>query len=165
MTLSEFSFTVRRAAPVVILGFTLFIVFFVLMRMLFTALRPSAPQTVYTPAFGKIDPITFSQKIDYPPNPLFTIDNIECRPITASSSADIYFVPQPTSRFGYAQALSFMAKAVGFSPETNYALTGTEAVYENGSQRLKVDISNFNFTFDLNFEQQPEIFDNTIIPD
>ena len=58
-----------------------------------------------------------------------------------------------------------MAKAVGFSPETNYALTGTEAVYENGSQRLKVDISNFNFTFDLNFEQQPEIFDNTIIPD
>jgi len=165
MTLSEFSYYIRRIGPIAVVGLILFIVFFVVIRLLVSVLTTSNEPTVFTPQFGMLDPIKFSHKVDYPPSPTFTLDNIEGRPVTATSSAEIFFVPPENARFGYPQTLSFMAKAVNFSPETSYLLNETQATFENGLQKLGVDITNFNFTFDVNFSGQGEIFENTIIPD
>ncbi len=165
MSLSEFSYYLRRYGPVGILGFVLFVLFFLIMNLAFKAIT-SRPQTqVFIPAFGQLEPINFSVKVDYPPNPQFVIDNIEGRPTTATNSASIFYIPPPTTRFGYVQNIILMARGVGFDPEfEKYTLGGTQAVFENERQKMDVDIRNFNFTFETKFDAQPELFTTTTIP-
>lgn len=165
MSLSEFSYYLRKFGPIAILGLILFVLFFMIISLTIKTLTSRPVQQVFVPAFGQLTPNIFSMNIDYPANPEFTIDNIEGRPITATRSADIFYIPPPTTRFGYVQNISLMAKAVGFNTEEEkYLLNGTTATFENAQQKLVVDIRNFNFTFDTKFETQPDIFASTTIP-
>lgn len=165
MTLSEFSYYLRKFGPIAILGLILFVLFFMIVSLTIKTLTNRPVQQVFIPAFGQLTPNIFSMKIDYPAEPQFTIDNIEGRPITATRSADIFYIPPPSTRFGYVQNISLMAKAAGFNTEVEkYVLDGTTARFENTQQKLVVDIRNFNFTFDTKFESQPDIFANTTIP-
>lgn len=165
MSLSEFSYYLRRYGPVAILGLILLVLFFMIISIGLKALTSRTVKTIFVPAYGMLEPIKFTVKIDYPPNPQFTIDNIEGRPVTATDSADIFFIPPATTRFGYVQNITLMAKAVGFNTDMDkYLLNGTNAVFENLHQKLAVDIRNFNFTFQDKFDSEPEIFTNTLIP-
>lgn len=165
MSLSEFSYYLRKFGPIVILGGILFVLFFMILSLVFKSLTSKPVQQVFIPAFGQLTPNKFGVSIDYPPQAQFIIDNIEGRPITATRSANIFAIPQPTTRFGYVQNITLMAKAVGFvSEEEKYILNGTAATFENEYLKLDIDIRNFNFIFDTKLDAQPDIFLNTTIP-
>lgn len=165
MSLSEFSYYLRKFGPIAVLGLILFVLFFMIISLGVKSLTSRPVQTVFVPAFGQLTPINFSVKVEYPPSPEFTIDNIEGRPTTATRSADIFYIPPPSTRFGYVQNILLMAKAVGFNTsEEKYSLNGTAASFENATQKLDVDIRNFNFTFDTKLETQPDIFNSSTIP-
>jgi len=165
MSLSEFSYYLRRYGPIALLGLVLLVLFFMIMSLALKTLTNRPVQQVFVPAYGKLSPISFSINVPYPSNPQFTIDNIEGRPLTATRSAQVFFIPPPTTRFGYVQNISLMAKAVGFDTEQEkYSLKDTVATFENAQQLLSVDIRNFNFTFETKLDVEPEIFASTTIP-
>src|SRR3989344_3015231 len=165
MSLSEFSYYLRRYAPVAILGLILFVLFFMIVSLGLKTFMSRPVERPFIPAFGMLEPINFTVKVDYPPNPQFIIDNIEGRPLTATTSADIFYIPAPPTRFGYVQNITLMARAVGFDPELEkYALNGTTASFQNLHQKMVVDIRNFNFSFETDLSTTPELFANTTIP-
>lgn len=166
MTLSEFSYYVRKFGPVAVIGFILFIVFYMIIQLIIGSISNRPVQQIYQPPFGQLPPVTFTHSIEYPPAFTMTIDNIEGRPITATSSANIYFTPTPRTRFGYQQTIGFMARAVGIDPESNqFTINGTSANYNDGIRNLNIDIQTFNFDFDLDITKVPTVFNETYIPD
>ena len=165
MTLTDLSYYLRKFGPVIVLGIILFMLLFVIMRMLLSLATPQ-PTPIFVPAFGELDKINFTSTYDYPQGGQFVLDNIEGRPVTATSSARVFFAPKPITKFGYIQTLLFMGKAVNIDTEkTPYELNGTEATYKGEQGELKIDIANFNFTYEFDFHNRAELFDDNVIPD
>ena len=133
--------------------------------MLLLTITPPGPPTVYlNPVFGKIKKPVINE-IESSSNLNFTIDTIEGRPVTASESAKVFFLPQAPTRFGYREKIYLIAKTFGFDTETiKHRLEGKEAVFLDNNQSLKIDITNFNFTYEFSFENDPRIFQNTTSP-
>lgn len=166
MTLSEFSYYVRKFGPIAVVGFILFLIFYMVIQMIIGSITNRPVQQVYQPPFGQLPPVEFTHSVDYPPTFSMTIDNIEGRPITATSSANIYFTPAPRTRFGYQQTIGFMARAVGMDPEVNqYSINDLTATYNDGIRTLNIDIQTFNFDFNLDLTKVPTVFNETYIPD
>lgn len=167
MSLSELSYYVRRYAPVLVIGFVMFIVFFGVFRFLFAMYsKPAAEQAaVYQPPFGILEPIGFSHSIEYPADFTLTIDNIEGRPIDIASEGEVFFIPPKRTRFGYQQTVALMAKAVGINTEVyDYTLDGTTAIYKEPLRTLNIDITTYNFSFELDYKRIPTLFSNTYTP-
>ncbi|OGK61788.1 hypothetical protein A3I56_00500 [Candidatus Roizmanbacteria bacterium RIFCSPLOWO2_02_FULL_43_10] len=165
MTLSEFSYYFRKIGPFALAGLILFIIFYVLISGIITAIVNRPRDIPYEPPLGILDPIPFSYTVDYPSSFTLTMENIEGRPTTATSAANVYFIPQARTRFGYQQTTTYMARAVGFDTETQqYTINGLEAQYDDGIRKLKIDITNFNFTFETDLQQIDEIFSTATIP-
>ncbi len=141
--------------------------------VIITTLLSLAPKTSqqqtnvpYAPPFGILEPIHFVHSINYPSDVSFTIDNIEGRPITTDTEALVYAVPSSRTKFGYQQSLAFMAKAVGIDTETQkYQLRGLSARYQDELRTLDVDITTFNFEYELNYRKTPTIFSRSATPD
>lgn len=166
MSLSDFSYYVRKFGPIALVGFLFFIIFFAVIRALLGAANTPEPiEVVYQPPHGILPPIEFSHSIDYPPNFTMTIDNIEGRPLTPAEEANVYTIPQTRTRFGYQQTIAFMAKAVGINTEEEqYSIEDITATYRDPLRKLEVDITNFNFAFELDFQKIPTIFNDTFMP-
>lgn len=165
MSLTELSYYIRRFSPIVILGAILFFLLFLILKLALQTITSRPVVKPFVPTFGQLDPIEFSVKVDYPPNPQFVIDNIEGRPITSTASANIFYIPEAPTRFGYVQNITLMAKALGFDTEIDkYTLETTQATFQNLKQTLTIDIRNFNFTFESDYTQEPELFANPLIP-
>jgi hypothetical protein len=166
MSLSELSYYVRKFGPISIVGFIVFIIFFGIFRIVFSNISNPAPaQKAYEPPFGLLDPIHFTHHIDYPENVTFTIDNIEGRPIDIASEAEVFFVPPSRTRFGYQQSIAFMAKAVGIDTEAQtYTLDGTTATYKDELRSLIIDITNYNYLFEMDYKKIPTVFSDTYTP-
>ena len=165
MTLTEISYYSRKFAPFALLLFLIFLIFYYLIRIVFLTISPPKESTiVLNPIFGKINrPLikdaTASSGLD------FTIDTIEGRPITATESAKVNFLPPTTARFGYRERIYLIAKALGFDTETiKHTLIGKEAEFRDDQQSLQIDITNLNFTYEYSFENNPQIFQEAIIP-
>lgn len=166
MTLSEVSYYTRKFGPIASIGFVLFLIFFGIISMLLgQATSQTAAPKAYEPPFGLLRPIQFSHHIDYPPNVTFKIDNIEGRPLKLASVANVYFIPPSRTRFGYQQSVALMAKAAGIDTETNnYELVDTTATYKDELRTLAIDITNFNFTFEMDYKKVPTLFSDTYAP-
>lgn len=166
MTLTEFSYYFRRALPIIIVGFFSFMLFFFILRLLLLRPGPPAP-TTYSTIFGKLPAIQPSHSIDFPPEMTLELDNIEGRPVTATNSAKVFFIPEKNTRFGYLQNSYLMAKAVGFDTGvTKHTLQdNTNVVFDDGEKKLSVDIRDFNFSYKYNYESHPLLFQATTIPD
>lgn len=167
MTLTEFIYYVRRFLPLVIIGIFVFFLSFIILRLIVS--RPSTtPQVVtFNTLFGKLPPIKPSHSIDFPPEISFELDNIEGRPTTATSSAKIFFIPKKNTRFGYLQNSYLMAKAIGFDTEAikHTIENDTNVVFQDQEKKVSVDIRDFNFTYKLNYETLPFLFQATSLPD
>lgn len=166
MTLTEFSYYFRRSLPIIIIGFLTFMGFFFILRLIL--FRPaSPPPVVYDIKFGKLPAIKPAHSIDSPPEISVTLDNIEGRPVTSTTSAKIFFIPEKNTRFGYLQNSYLMAKGVGFDTEvTKHTIEGdTNVVFDDGKKKLTVDIRDFNFSYKYNYEVNPLLFVGTQIPD
>lgn len=165
MTLTELSYYSRRFLPFLVLFFLILLIFYYSVKLFFVYLSSTQPKKIYTnPIFGKI-------KKPYLPEASssagfnFTLDTIEGRPITASESAKVYFLPPSVARFGYREKIYLMAKAFGFdTAAVKYQLVEKMATFADGRQKLTVDITNFNFRYDYYFENESELFSNAFIP-
>lgn len=66
----------------------------------------------------------------------------------ATSAAEIYFIPQKTASFGFLSKIYLMAKAAGFDTDiTQHRLNDKTAVFDDGKNKLSIDIRTFNYTY------------------
>lgn len=166
MTLSEFSYYVRKFGPFALIGLVVFIIFYLILTAVITAISNRPVVVQYQPPFGKLDPIVFSRSIDYPPNISFTLENLEGRPVTATSSALVFPMLPSRTRFGYQQTIGYMARAVGVDIEkTPYTIEALAAIYNDGIRKLTINITDYNFTFETDYNQIADVFATAIIPD
>lgn len=173
MTLTEVSYYSRKFAPFAVLGIVFFLIFYGILALIFTKVtRPpttttktASPASVLDPVFGKISKIVTSSKIDYPPDASFILDTIEGKPVSATSSAKVFFLPPRAARFGYLQTSYLMAKTLGFDTTIiKHQLQATKALFEDSEKKAVIDITNFNFDYTYKYENIPELFTNSILP-
>ena len=141
------------------------LIFYYLIRVLILTITPAQQVTIFTdPIFGKIKkPAITDAK---PSSDLkFKIDTIEGKPVTATDTAKVFFLPSTTTKFGYRERIYLIAKTLGFDTEiVKHKLDGKEAMFEDATRSLKIDITNLNFTYEYSFENDPQIFQNTVFP-
>ncbi|MBP9797762.1 hypothetical protein KBC70_01300 [Candidatus Woesebacteria bacterium] len=165
MTLSEFSYYVRKFGPFALIGFVVFIIFYLIISALITSISNRPVVVEYQPPFGQLDPIVFSRKIDYPSDISFTLENLEGRPVTSTSSALVFPMLTSRTRFGYQQTIGYMARAVGVDIEkTPYSIDALAAIYNDGVRKLTINITDYNFTFETDYNQIGEVFSTAVIP-
>jgi len=165
MTLTELSYYSRRFFPLVIIGFLLILIFFYLVRLFILIYTPPPkPRISYNPIFQKI-PIIKVNNASSSSGIKFILDTIEGQPKTATLAAKVFFLPKPVSRLNYRSTIYFMAKKFGFDTETTkHQLKDDLAIFSDEEKKLEVDIRNYNFFYDYNFVNNPEIFNETVIP-
>jgi len=149
MSLTELSYYFRKFLPYVILSCLVFLIFFYSIKLTLIYIESNKTIPVYTnPIFGKVSqPEIPNSSSSAGFN--FTLDTIEGRPITATDTAKVYFMPQNNPRFGYSEKIYLIAKSFGFDTEVvKHQLTGKIATFSDKEKTLTIDISNFNFKFD-----------------
>ncbi len=165
MTLTELSYHTRKLLPLTVFFVILLLIFFYTAKLLFIYLKINQPvETYINPAFGMIKPPMLkeaSKSAGFD----FVLDTIEGKPITATESAKVYFLPQSTPRFGYREKIYLMAKTFGIDTSVvKQEIVDKEVVFSDNRQKLTIDITNFNFRYDYYFESEPELFSEVFIP-
>ncbi len=165
MTLTELSYYTRKFLPFVVLFFLIFLIFFYAVKLFFIYLSTLKPKEVYTnPVFGKIRK-PYLKEASHSAGFNFILDTIEGKPVTASEAAKVYFLRPSVARFGYREKIYLMAKTFGFDTTlVKHKLVDKETIFSDENQKLTIDITNFNFRYDYDFENKPDLFENTIIP-
>ncbi len=149
MTLTELSYYFRKFLPYFILSCIVFLIFFYSIKLTLIYLESS--QTAVTninPIFGKIGPPEIPQSTTSA-GLKFTLDTIEGSPVSATETANVFFLPQLNPRFGYREKIYLTAKSFGFDTTViKHKLVDKIASFVDDEKNLKIDISNFNFKFD-----------------
>jgi len=140
-------------------------IFFYIVKIFFIYLKASRTQAVnINPVFGKIKRPQIKE-VSASAGLNFILDTIEGQPITSTAAANVYFLPPQATRFGYREKIYLMAKTLGFNTEmVKHKLEGQEAIFSTNRQKLTIDITNFNFSYEYKFENDKQVFANTIIP-
>lgn len=165
MSLTDLSFYMRKFLPFAILAFLFLLILFYLFKLLLLFLTPPTTITsIINPVFGKIKrPVIKDIKSRY--SYQFELDTIEGKPITATEAAKVFFLKSAATRFGYREKIYLIAKTLGFNTDVvKHQLTDKEAIFEDDSQKLSVDITNFNFNYEYFMEKNPEIAQIAIAP-
>jgi len=107
-----------------------------------------------------------ANSLPFPQNPVFTLDNIEGKPLTATPAGQVFFIPRPKTKFGYLETIYSMAKNVEINTVTNrHSLSGSFATFSDDAQSLTIDISNYNFEYEQEYDKDTHFFTNPSIPD
>lgn len=154
MTLTEISYYSRKYLPFFIIFCLFVIVFFYIIKLFFLYLQTQPQQKVIEthPVFGSIKrPVikegSTSASFQY------VLDTIEGQPVTATETAKVFSLPPSYSRMKFLQQIYLMAKAVGFDTETvKHTLVGTDATFDDGKQKMTIDITNYNFVYEFNIK-------------
>ncbi len=151
--------------PYIVLAFLVILILFYSFKLLFIYLSAPKQQVTYlNPIFNKI-PAPQVSNSSSSAGLKFALDTIEGVPVTATDSAEVFFLPQTATRFGYREKIFLMAKTFGFSTDSvNYQLTGTNAFFNDGKQKLTIDITNFNFNYQDDYQQDKALFASSQIP-
>lgn len=165
MTLTELSYYSRRYAPFAIIFLLIIFILFYLFKLLFIYFNLNKQKRIYTnPIFGKIKRFEIKEPISAG-NINYTFDTVEGEPISASETAKVYFIPEANTRFGYREKIYLIAKNLGFDTvNLKYKLVGKETAFSDNKQQLTVDITNFNFSYQYQFDGKEEFFSNIIVP-
>ncbi|MCS6956828.1 MAG: hypothetical protein NZM02_03235, partial [Patescibacteria group bacterium] len=149
MSLTEVSYYLRKALPLLLIFGLFFLIIFYSFKLFFLYLETNKPKPTIVPKnFGRINAPEILNSTSSA-NFSFVLDNIEGKPITTTDSAKVYFIPKPSTRFGYREKIYLMAKTLGFDTEKiNHRLVDNFAFFEDDVRKLKIDITNFNFTFE-----------------
>jgi hypothetical protein len=174
MSLISISYYYRKLMPLAVIGAIFFILFYLTIKFYLAYLdSQKVVPIVINPIFSKIssptlfDPLDTTHKpITFPDNIAITLDTIEGRPIIATAAAKVFFIPQASTKFGYVQNAYLMAKTFEIdTDQTQYTLEGKNIIFAAPDRTLKIDISNFNFEYKYNYENNLQVFENTTIPD
>lgn len=172
MTLTEVSFYTRRFLPIgVIMGLVVLIFYFTFQLLILysetqKALKERNKPIVFNTSFGNLKQLEFknaksSSEFTYV---LDTLDATTTIP-EATAAAQIFFLPQSPSRFGFLQKIYFMAQAAGFNTETvKHELQDKQAKFSDGARTLTIDITNYNFSFNYTLTKEDPILQNGQVP-
>lgn len=165
MTLTEVSYYFRKILPYAMLFLLVLLILYYVLKLILILIG-GHPTAIYTNTiFGKLSLPVISNATTSA-NLNFTLDTIEGRPVTSTESAKVFFLPESITRFGYREKAYLIAKTFGFDPNNlKYRLDDKKAVFKDDQQTLSIDITNFNFTYEYNIDKNPQIFQNTIVPD
>lgn len=170
MTLTELSYYFRKFAPFAILAcIVVFILYYsVQLLILLTQLKgPTVAQQklVINPAFGVIPKPIIGEGTSSAGFQM-TLDTIDGVPIVASPSASVYFLPKSPARFGFRENVYVMAKNLGINTElTDFKLKGDLAIFSDTSNKLTVNITNYNFDYEYNMlKSETDRLANSTIP-
>jgi len=95
----------------------------------------------------------------------YALDTVDGRPVTATESARVLFLPQAETKFGYREKLYLIAKSLGFNTESSgYRLIESQATFSEPNQKLVIDIRNFNFDYRYFFENDKTVLQNVRTP-
>ncbi|HLL60378.1 MAG TPA: hypothetical protein VK338_01555 [Candidatus Nitrosocosmicus sp.] len=171
MSLTDASYYFRKILPYTVFGLIFVVILYFFIKVFLAYLDAKPKPLVFNPTWGILskpqitDPAdTSKQPIEFP-DAEFILDTIEGQPITATDTAKVYFLPESPTRLGYVQNAYLIAKTFGFSPDIKYQLQGQNLTFEDDKRKLSIDVSNFNYSFEYKFATQPELFENTSIPD
>ncbi len=165
MSLTTFSYYVRKSLPFLIAACIIIVTLYSAIGFLLKRSKENTP-VVLNPRFGKIERPIIANKLTYPENPTFTLDNIEGKPIIATAAGQVFFVPRPKTKFGYLETIYAMAKNSSFdTTESRHSLENNIASFSNINQTLTIDITNYNFELERNYIDNTSYFDAPNIPD
>ena len=159
MTLTELAFYLRRFFPLAVLGLIILLILYLTVKIV-ELTRPTTPLVVVptpTPAFGQLVPIQIDSASPLPKDKQYVMDTLEGVPLTATSSARIFFVPKRTPNLGFREKVGVIAKALKFDEgsTTSRLDTATDTyTLVDRTKRLVVNIDNFNYTYSQEFDEQ-----------
>ena len=165
LTLTGVSNAIKKYGPYVVLGIlSFFILYYSIKIGIIIYKAQKEPEVIYNPIFGVIKKPTIKNSSNSA-GLKFSIDTIEGKPVTTTASANIYFIPIPETKFGYRNRLFFMAQNFGIiDPISKYKLIDKNAEFTDEFQKLEIDIRNLNFSYEYFYQNEPELFDDTVIP-
>lgn len=166
MTLTEAVYYIRKIVPMAILGG----IFLVILFILFKIVELSRPETSFVatptaaPAYGQLQPPNLKEAQKAPKNITYTMNTIEGVPLTATTSARIYFVPKKSPGLSFREKAGVIAKALNFEEGTTtsrYDQSTETYTLVDRAKRLIVDIDTFNYTYtqDFDLETKKKILD------
>ncbi len=165
MTLTEVSYFSRKLAPFFILAFVVVLIMFYTIKLFFLFAEMNRPEDLpIETVFNELKPIEIATASNSAGHS-YVIDTVDGEPITATATAKVFMLPESKFRFGYREKIYLMAKTFGFEPEIEHKLENkTEAVFDDGKKKLRIDINNFNFKFDTDITHSPELFEKNGAP-
>lgn len=139
-----------------------------MIQLFFVALNAPRPQsTPINTIFDAVKPPVISEAS---PSAKFsfTLDTVEGKPITATQSAQVYFLPPSTTRFGYREKIYLMAQNKSYfgldTQSIKYNLIGQEAIFKDNDEELRVDITTFNYSYEYFISSRSATFVSSAIP-
>ena len=164
MSLTQLIKYIKKFGPLALLGVIIFFILFYSIRVaLILNKNRQGENIVLNPVFGKLTkpeiPISTTSA-----GFKFQIDTIEGKPVTATKSANVYSLLPTSTKFGYRDRISKMAKQLGFVDTNTYSLIGDTTTFKNENQSLDIKISNFNFKYLYQYEKDTDLFIRSIIP-
>ena len=162
MTLTEVSYFSRKLAPFGILLFVVMLILFYSFKLIFLFGELNTPKiSTLSPIFKELKPIEFveaSSSAGYS----YIMDTVEGEPVTATDAAKVFLIPETKFRFGYKEKISLIEKNLGFEGASlEYVLSPkkTEGIFQDEKRKLQVDITNFNFKYEQDIINSPELFE------
>lgn len=165
MTLTQLSEYLRKYYPYAIVGALFFFILFysIQLVLLIVESRKPVPITI-NPVFNQLKRPYLSEATPSG-NIKYVFDTIAGEPETATKTAKVYFLPQAETKFGYRERLYLIAKSLGFNTEASgYRLVGSLATFNEPTQKLSIDIKNFNFEYKYSMEENKAMFESASIP-
>lgn len=167
MTLTEVSYFSRKFAPFFILVVVVVFILFYSIKLIFLYAELNQPKVIKpNPIFKEIKPVEITDATTSATF-AYSIDTVDGEPVTATETAKVFFLPKNQSKFGYREKMYLMAKQAGIDTEAvKHRLENSiNAVFEEGKRRLVVDITNFNFKYEMDIVRSPELFVQNETPD
>lgn len=164
MTLTELSYYSKKSLPFIIIFFLIILIIFYLFKLIFLYIDLNKkPEIKINPVFGKIkSPILTDLKKE---SFNYILDTIDGEPISASPTANVYFIPPNQPKLGYRERVFLMASSFGFDTEkVAYQLVETKATFKDEKQILTIDISNYNFNYQYYLNGREGFFLETEVP-
>lgn len=165
MSLTQLSIYFRKYYPYAIVGVLLFLIIFYAVQLTLVVLESKKQKPLLiNPIFNQLKRPYLSEATPSG-NLKYTLDTIEGKPVTATKSAQVLFMPQAETKFGYREKLYLIAKTLGFDTEAHgYNLIGSEATFTEPNQKISIDIKNFNFNYQYFFEKDKAVLEGVRAP-
>ena len=164
MSLTQLIKLIKKYAPFALLGVIIIFILFYSIKVAIVLYKNKAGENiVLNPVFGPIPKPAFKDSTSSA-GFKFQIDTIEGKPVTATKSANVYFLTPVTTKFSYRDKISMMAKNLGFENSNTYNLQEDTAYFINDMRSFDVKITNFNFIYKFQYENDPNLFIRSIIP-
>lgn len=167
MSLTDLSYYARKFAPFAIFAFVVILIFFYSFKLLFLLLSLNQPKVTYiNPIFKEIKPLYLKKDATTSAGFSFTLDTVAGQPITATETAQVFLFPPSKFQFDYISKVYLMAKMLGFDTEQiKHKLVNNEAVFQDATQRLAIDINTYNFRYDYDFRKDAKLVEEAETPD